>query len=141
MLVGEATLLAMQAAWRLDPRADLAERLMQALEAGDRAGGDFRGKQSAALRIVGAEAYASVDLRVDEHAEPVSELRRVLQVARRELLPFVQGMPRRVGAARPLPDAVKALLLRPPAERGSHAADGPRPGADRPAGAGEPDPA
>ncbi len=117
MLVGEATLSAMRDAWLRDPTADLSERLMAALEAGDSEGGDFRGKQSAALKIVGDEAYACVDLRVDEHREPVAELRRVLEVARVQLLPFVQGMPRREGAPRALPEAVTRMLLRPPAER------------------------
>jgi len=118
MLVGEGTLLAMRDAWLARPGDDIAERLMSALEAGDRAGGDFRGKQSAALKVVGTEAYAKVDLRVDEHAQPVDELRRVLRVARVQLLPFVQGMPRRDGVARTLPAEVTALLLRPPAQRG-----------------------
>jgi uncharacterized Ntn-hydrolase superfamily protein len=118
MLTGEATLLAMREAWLEKPGDDLAERLMRALEAGDRAGGDFRGKQSAALKIVGREAYASVDLRVDEHLLPVAELRRILGVARVQLLPFVQGMPRREGVPRALPAEVTALLLRPPSERG-----------------------
>jgi uncharacterized Ntn-hydrolase superfamily protein len=118
MLTGEPTLLAMRDAWLARPQDPLAERLMCALEAGDRAGGDFRGKQSAALKVVGSEAYASVDLRVDEHVEPVAELRRVLGVARVQLLPFVQGMPRRVGAPRALPPEVTAMLLKPPAERG-----------------------
>lgn len=117
MLTGEATLLAMREAWLARPGDDLAERLMCALEAGDRHGGDFRGKQSAALKVVGREAYASVDLRVDEHREPVAELRRVLGVARIQLLPFVHGMPRRDGGQRALPAEVTALLLRPPAER------------------------
>lgn len=117
MLSGEATLQAMHVAWQQDPAADLAERLMVALEAGDAAGGDFRGKQSAALKVVGEEAYASVDLRVDEHVEPVTELRRVLGVARLQLLPFVGGMPRRQGVPRVLSEAVTGMLLRPPSQR------------------------
>jgi uncharacterized Ntn-hydrolase superfamily protein len=72
MLVGEATLSSMRDAWLRDPSADLAERLMCALEAGDAAGGDYRGKQSAALKVVGTEAYAALDLRVDEHRTPVA---------------------------------------------------------------------
>ncbi len=80
---------------------DLDERLMRSLEAGDAAGGDRRGKQSAALKIVAGEDYPHLDLRVDEHAEPVAELRRVLLVARRQLVPFVAGMPGRT--ARPAP--------------------------------------
>jgi uncharacterized Ntn-hydrolase superfamily protein len=117
MLVGEATLLAMRDAWLRDTEADLAERLLRALEAGELAGGDARGKQSAALKVVGEEAYASIDLRVDEHTEPVAELRRVLEIARLQLLPFVQGMPRRQGAPRALPEAVTRMLLRSPADR------------------------
>lgn len=118
MLVGEATLASMREAWQADPSADIAERLMAALEAGDAAGGDFRGRQSAALRVVGTEAYAALDLRVDEHVAPVAELRRVLGVARRQLLPFVQNMPRRDSPGRALPADVAAMLLKPPAERG-----------------------
>ena len=118
MLVGEATLITMRDAWLRTPEADLAERLLRVLEAGDRAGGDMRGKQSAALKVVGSEVYANVDLRVDEHREPVAELRRVFTVAQVQLFPFVQGMPRRVGVPRVLPDEVTRMLLRPPAERG-----------------------
>jgi uncharacterized Ntn-hydrolase superfamily protein len=117
MLVGEDTLLAMRAAWFARPQDDLAERLMVALEAADAAGGDMRGKQSAALKVVGAEAYAQVDLRVDEHPQPVAELRRVLGVARRQLLPFVRGMPRRDGGQHALPDSVAAMLLLSPSQR------------------------
>jgi uncharacterized Ntn-hydrolase superfamily protein len=65
---------------------ELAVRLLIALEAGDAAGGDSRGRQSAAL-IVAREGggYLStsdraVDLRVDDHADPVGELRRLLQL-------------------------------------------------------------
>lgn len=117
MLVGEATLTSMRDAWLADPAADFSERLMGALEAGDRNGGDFRGKQSAALKIVGTEAYAALDLRVDEHVEPVRELRRVLGVARRQLVPFVDGMPRRDSPGKALPAQVTEMLLRPPGRR------------------------
>lgn len=118
MLVGEGTLASMREAWQADPSANIAERLMAALEAGDATGGDFRGRQSAALRVVSTEAYAALDLRVDEHVAPVAELRRVLGVARRQLLPFVQGMPRRDSPGRALSADVAAMLLKPPAERG-----------------------
>ena len=117
MLVGEATWASRREAWVAEPSADIAERLMAALEAGDAAGGDHRGRQSAALRVVGTEAYAALDLRVDEHVAPVAELRRVLGIARRQLLPFVQGMPRRDSPGRALPADVAAMLLKPPAER------------------------
>lgn len=86
-LTGEDVLLAIQAAWHTsDPEAPLAERLLDALSAGDNAGGDKRGKQSAALLVVRDEAgYGglddiAVDLRVDDHPEPVTELSRLLQL-------------------------------------------------------------
>lgn len=117
MLTGPETLEAMQKAWLSNSSLDLAERLMQVLEAGDRAGGDFRGKQSAALKVMGREIYAEVDLRIDEHREPVAELRRVFQVAKHQLLPFVQGMPKRHGQSAALPESVMRMLLKPPASR------------------------
>lgn len=67
---------------------DLAERLMAALEAAQAEGGDIRGKQSAALLVVsgdeGEPAWGGriIDLRIEDHAEPVKELRRLLQLAR-----------------------------------------------------------
>ncbi|MCJ2073232.1 DUF1028 domain-containing protein [Methylobacterium sp. J-030] len=110
---------------------DLDERLMRVLEAGEEAGGDRRGKQSAALKIVAGEDYPSLDLRVDEHARPVSELRRILTVARKQLVPFVAGMPRRDGPAGALPADVAAMLLRPPRERpGAASGDTPQPPLD-----------
>lgn len=59
----------------------LAERLMEALEAGQGAGGDRRGRVSAALLVVGVEQTEGpvLDLRVDNHREPVGELRRIFQ--------------------------------------------------------------
>ncbi|WP_028658844.1 DUF1028 domain-containing protein [Nocardioides insulae] len=67
-----------------DPGLPLAQRLLAALAAGDAAGGDLRGRQSAALLVVREEAgYGglddlAVDLRVDDHADPVAELGRLL---------------------------------------------------------------
>jgi uncharacterized Ntn-hydrolase superfamily protein len=73
----------------------LYERLLRALESGQAAGGDKRGRQSAALYVVKSEPYPYLDLRVDEHPDPVAELRRVYEVAKRELLPFIEAMPTR----------------------------------------------
>ena len=67
----------------------LAERLIAALGAGDAAGGDKRGKQSAALRIHGEEDYPELDLRVDDHADPIAELLRLYQVSLDRFQPFV----------------------------------------------------
>jgi uncharacterized Ntn-hydrolase superfamily protein len=117
MLTGPEVLDAMAAAFEASADADLAERLMRALEAGDAAGGDKRGKQSAALRVHAEEAYALLDIRVDEHAEPVTELRRVLRIARAQLLPFVAGMPKHGKPAEPAPREVTEMLLRSPPDR------------------------
>jgi uncharacterized Ntn-hydrolase superfamily protein len=117
MLTGPQVLDAMAAAFVAAAEEDLAERLMRALAAGDAAGGDMRGKQSAALRIHAAEAYPLLDLRVDEHAAPVAELARVLRIARAQLVPFVRGMPRRGAPAGPLPAEVSEMLLRSPPDR------------------------
>jgi uncharacterized Ntn-hydrolase superfamily protein len=59
----------------------LPERLLRALEAGQEAGGDRRGQQSAALLVHGPLDAAFVDLRVDDHATPVAELRRLWGLA------------------------------------------------------------
>jgi len=96
----------------------LSERLIRALEAGQAAGGDKRGRQSAALLVVAADEFAACDLRVDEHAEPVAELRRVYEVAKRQLLPFIRSMPTRTNPAGTADPALDAYLLRPVGERG-----------------------
>ncbi|MFQ5548003.1 MAG: DUF1028 domain-containing protein, partial [Woeseia sp.] len=67
---------------------DLADRLMAALEAAEGEGGDIRGRQSAAILVVSGDASQPAwggrifDLRVEDHAEPLAELRRLLNVAR-----------------------------------------------------------
>jgi uncharacterized Ntn-hydrolase superfamily protein len=74
---------------------DLADRLMRVLEAGQTAGGDRRGRQSAGIFVVGEEEYPLCDLRVDDHEDPVDELRRVYEVYKLEEVPFMRMMPRR----------------------------------------------
>jgi uncharacterized Ntn-hydrolase superfamily protein len=69
-----------------DPDEPLARRLLAALAAGDDAGGDRRGRQSAALLVVregagyGGGDDIAVDLRVDDHPDPVTELNRLLDL-------------------------------------------------------------
>jgi uncharacterized Ntn-hydrolase superfamily protein len=117
MLVSAPTIDAMAQAFRDSDALDLAERLMRALEAGEAAGGDKRGRQSASLTVHHAEDYPLLDLRVDEHHHPVAELRRVLTIARLQLLPFVEGMPKKGGPGAPAPDSVVKLLGVPPPQR------------------------
>jgi uncharacterized Ntn-hydrolase superfamily protein len=87
ILAGPHVVEAMKAAWdAAADEPDLGRRLLAALVAGDRAGGDRRGRQSAALLVVREEAgYGgmddiAVDLRVDDHADPCTELGRLLDL-------------------------------------------------------------
>jgi uncharacterized Ntn-hydrolase superfamily protein len=87
ILVSEATVEAMEQAFLSSGRGPLAGRLLAALRAGQAAGGDRRGQQSAALllsqRGAGYGGFdISVDLRVDDHPEPVAELARLLDLHR-----------------------------------------------------------
>ena len=71
------------------------DRLLTALEAGEAAGGDKRGKQSAALLIHGSEEWPALDLRVDDHADPLSELERLERVSRERWVHFREFLPTR----------------------------------------------
>lgn len=95
ILVGQETIRAMAEAFEASSDEELPERLMRALEAGQAAGGDRRGRQSAGLFVVHHEEYPHLDLRVDDHSNPVAELRRVFEVAKQELAIFGQGRPTR----------------------------------------------
>jgi len=78
---------AMSAAYE-SSNGDLAERMLAALEAAQRAGGDIRGRQSAAMLIVKGKATGKpwedtvLDLRIEDHAEPIKELRRLVTLWR-----------------------------------------------------------
>lgn len=93
MLVGEKTIQEMVSSFESTIESPLAERLIKALQAGQDAGGDKRGRQSAAVLVADTEDYPLVDLRVDEHEDPVKELRRIYEVAKRELFPFMEMLP------------------------------------------------
>jgi uncharacterized Ntn-hydrolase superfamily protein len=89
MLAGAQVLDATIEAFRASRGRDLAERLLAAMQAGEAAGGDKRGKQAAALRIHGDEDYPELDLRVDDHAEPLRELRRLYEKSLERYQPFM----------------------------------------------------
>jgi uncharacterized Ntn-hydrolase superfamily protein len=72
-----------------------ARRLIAAMRAGEAAGGDKRGKQSAALLIHDDEEYPLLDLRVDDHADPLTELARLEQVSRERWIHYRRLMPSR----------------------------------------------
>jgi uncharacterized Ntn-hydrolase superfamily protein len=77
----------------------LAPRLLAAMRAGEAAGGDKRGRQSAALLIHGQEEWSQLDLRVDDHADPLAELERLEQVSRERWVHFRAFMPTRENPA------------------------------------------
>jgi uncharacterized Ntn-hydrolase superfamily protein len=76
-----------------DANKAFPERLIAALEAGQAAGGDKRGKQSAALLVYTGEEYAALNLRVDDHAEPLAELRRLYEKAHERFIPYLACSP------------------------------------------------
>jgi uncharacterized Ntn-hydrolase superfamily protein len=88
ILVSEATVDALAVTFERNAHLELAERLLECLAAAQAAGGDRRGQQSASLLVVEKDAgYAKlsdtvVDLRVDDHAQPVAELRRLFELHR-----------------------------------------------------------
>ena len=94
MLVSQDTLLAMAETYQYAQQEEFCDRLIRALEAGDAAGGDKRGRQSAALYVMHTEVYPYLDLRVDHHANPVAELRYLFEESRKEYYQsFRRSMP------------------------------------------------
>lgn len=71
----------------------IVERLLAAMEAGEAAGGDKRGKQSAAILIQGEKPFPLLDIRVDDHTDPLPELRRLYDVARERFIPYSVAFP------------------------------------------------
>ncbi|MEL7466877.1 MAG: DUF1028 domain-containing protein [Pseudomonadota bacterium] len=113
MLAGEAVVADTLTCWQDRTDLPIVERLIAAMQAGEDAGGDKRGKQSIALRIQGPEVFPRLDLRVDDHADPIPELRRLYGVAQERFIPFSTGMPR---AGRPYGildrDVIEAIIER-----------------------------
>ncbi|HWT09231.1 MAG TPA: DUF1028 domain-containing protein [Roseomonas sp.] len=77
----------------------LPERLMAALHAGQAAGGDRRGRQSAALMVTTTEDFPDINLRVDDHGEPLVELSRLLSLWRTQAEPSQHTRPSRANPA------------------------------------------
>jgi len=86
MMLNDKVIPAMRKSFEENYNLPLAERVVKVLQAAQKAGGDIRGKQSAALIVVGAEKVKEpwldklVDLRVDDHQDPLAELERLLNV-------------------------------------------------------------
>jgi uncharacterized Ntn-hydrolase superfamily protein len=95
MLVGAGVLDRTAAAYRAGEALPFPRRLVAAMLAGEVAGGDKRGKQSAALLIYGEEEWSDLDLRVDDHADPLAELERLERVSRERWMSFRRFLPGR----------------------------------------------
>jgi uncharacterized Ntn-hydrolase superfamily protein len=99
MLAGAAVLDDTAKAYLANARLPFAQRLIAAMRAGEAAGGDKRGKQSAALLIHGNEDWSDLDLRVDDHTDPLAELERLEQVSRERWVHFRKFLPTRANPA------------------------------------------
>jgi len=95
MLLGAAVIEDTAAAYAMNTALPFPRRLIAALRVGEAAGGDKRGKQSAALVICGEEEWPDLNLRVDDHADPLAELERLEKVSRAHFVHFRRFLPNR----------------------------------------------
>jgi uncharacterized Ntn-hydrolase superfamily protein len=95
MLAGAGVLEATRDGFLATAGLPLAERLLAAMEAGESAGGDKRGKQSAAIQVASTDPIPDLDLRVDDHPDPLAELRRLHAVWRGYTRHFRRFLPGR----------------------------------------------
>lgn len=106
MLAGPQVVAATLECYLASSHLPFAERLITALDAGEAAGGDKRGRQSAALRVQEDQPYPVVDLRVDDHDWPLVELRRLYRVALTSHIPLYRHRARTDAPAGTLDRAV-----------------------------------
>jgi uncharacterized Ntn-hydrolase superfamily protein len=99
MLAGAGVLDDTAKAYVANESMPFARRLIAAMRAGEAAGGDKRGRQSAALLIYGEEEWSNLDLRVDDHADPLAELERLEAVSRERWVHFRKFLPSRKNPA------------------------------------------
>jgi uncharacterized Ntn-hydrolase superfamily protein len=99
MLTGAGVLDETAQAYTANDNLPFAQRLIAAMGAGEAAGGDKRGRQSAALLIYGEDEWSALDLRVDDHIDPLCELARLEQVSRERWVHFRQVLPTRKNPA------------------------------------------
>ena len=95
MLAGPDVIAATAHAFETSKEKSFVRRLIAAMCAGEAAGGDKRGKQSAAVAIWTTEEYPAVSLRVDDHEDPLRELARLESIGRERLFHYVKFMPSR----------------------------------------------
>jgi uncharacterized Ntn-hydrolase superfamily protein len=95
LLTGPQVLAETLSAYMFHRELPFARRLIVAMLAGDAAGGDTRGKQSASLLIMGDNEWSALDLRVDDHLDPLLELSRLEEVSHEEWTVFCKFIPTR----------------------------------------------
>ncbi len=95
MLEGPEVIAATLATYQANMHLRLAERMLLAMQAGEDAGGDSRGRQSASLTLYRDQDYAWLDIRADDDADPLAELRRLYAVAQERFLHVAETMPTR----------------------------------------------
>ena len=95
MLAGPRVLEESAAAYAASDTLPFARRLISAMQAGEAAGGDKRGKQSAAILIHGEDEWPELDLRVDDHTDPLAELARLEVVSRQYFVHMRKFLPNR----------------------------------------------
>lgn len=98
-LVGRQVIDAVVDAMENTKQQPLADRFLSALAAGVAAGGDTKGEASASIYIMSTEEYPLWDIRVDQHDEPIEELRRLHGLFGEQLLPQIKKMPTRANPA------------------------------------------
>ena len=99
MLANETVVPATLAAFTASSALALPERLAAGMQAGQQAGGDRRGRQSAAMLLTTTEDFPDLNIRVDDHAEPLDELERLLAIWRRDRAPGLATQPRKADPA------------------------------------------
>lgn len=92
MLVGENVVRDTLTSYQDNINEDFLDRLLLAMDAGEKAGGDKRGRQAAGIIIHMGQDYPWLDLRVDDHADPLAELRRLVDVSQERFVHFSKGL-------------------------------------------------
>jgi uncharacterized Ntn-hydrolase superfamily protein len=119
MLAGPEVIAETARAYEEAASLSFPRRLIAAMKAGEAAGGDKRGRQSAALVIYTTEEYPALDMRVDDHPDPLAELERLEAVSRERFVHFAKYLPTRASPAGVFDrDVIEAGIAKALAEAG-----------------------
>ncbi|MDE4132486.1 DUF1028 domain-containing protein [Phaeobacter sp. QD34_3] len=118
MLTGPQVIEATSEAYEKSATLPFAARLITAMQAGEAAGGDKRGRQAAGLVIHRGEDHAWLDIRTDDHSTPLEELARLWEVAQERYVHFAKGMPGRANfSGHPTREGIDADIAATEAKR------------------------